>query len=312
MSHLPRIAQDFNPRASIVVHCGNALDFLKTLPSSRFRLIVTSPPYNIGKPYENALPMQEYLAAQEEVVAELVRCLADDGSVCWQVGNYVDAGEVLPLDILFYPLFRKCGLKLRNRIIWHFGHGLHASRRFSGRYETILWFTKTDKYFFNLDKIRVPSKYPGKTYYKGPKNGEPSGNPLGKNPSDVWRFVAKDWDLQLWDIPNVKANHPEKTIHPCQFPVELVQRCILALTDSRDWILDPYMGVGSSLLAGLLHNRRVVGCDKEPLYVDVAKGRIRSLLLGQLKLRQLGTPIHVPTGQEKVARIPLDWLVAKD
>jgi DNA modification methylase len=104
----------------------------------------------------------------------------------------VKDGEVYLLDIYFYDIFKDAGFKLRNRIIWHFEHGLHASKRFSGRYENILWFTKNDEYTFNLDSVRVPSKYPGKTHYKGEKRGLPSGNPLGKNPSDLWTILTKD------------------------------------------------------------------------------------------------------------------------
>lgn len=305
---MPRIDEDYTESASIVAHLGDTLPFLLGLPSRLFRLIITSPPYNIGKEYEEPKALCEYLAEQETVIQELIRCLADDGSLCWQVGNYVNNGEIYPLDVLFYPHFKKSGLKLRNRIIWHFGHGLHASRRFSGRYETLLWFTKSDQYVFNLDQVRVPAKYPGKTHYKGPNRGKPSGNPLGKNPSDVWEFVAQEWERQIWEIPNVKSNHPEKTIHPCQFPVELVERCVLAFTKEGDWVLDPYMGVGSALIAGLLHNRKVVGCDWDATYVQIAKERIRDLFLGQVKIRKMGTPIYKPTGQEKVSQIPLGWI----
>src|SRR5262249_49329720 len=154
--------------------------------------------------------------------------------VCWQVGNFVEKGEIFPLDIFFYDIFKDAGFKLRNRVIWHFEHGLHATRRLSGRYETILVFSKTDDYKFRLDSVRVPAKYPGKRAFKGSKRGQPSGNPLGKNPSDVWSIVERDWDRLVWDVPNVKANHPEKTEHPCQFPVELVERCVLAFTDEGD------------------------------------------------------------------------------
>jgi len=207
------------------------------------------------------------------------------GSICWEVGNYVQNGEVFPLDIFYYDIFKKHGLRLRNRIVWHFDHGLHASRRFSGRYETLLWFSKTDDYVFNLDSVRVPAKYPGKTNYKqGPNYGKPSGNPLGKNPSDKWSFVAQEWDKELWEIPNVKANHPEKTIHPCQFPIELVERCVLALTQEDDWVFDPYAGVGSALIAALRHNRRAVGSEKEAEYVDITKRRIDDFYAGTLKI----------------------------
>lgn len=304
---MPRIDVSYKQDSSIITHSGEVLPFLTTIPSGLFRLIITSPPYNIGKAYEQPKELADYLNDQEKVIQSLVRCLADNGSLCWEVGNYVSNGEVFPLDAMFYPIFKRHGLKLRNRIIWQFGHGLHASHRFSGRYETILWFTKSDNYVFNLDDVRIPAKYPGKTFYKGPKRGQPSGNPLGKNPSDVWTFVAGEWDKEVWEIPNVKANHPEKTSHPCQFPVELVERCVLALTSENDWIFDPYMGTGSSLIAGLLHNRKVAGCDKESSYVEITKNRITDLFSGQLKLRKMGTPVYKPSGHEKISQIPIVW-----
>jgi len=160
------------------------LEACETLPHDFFAMIITSPPYNIGKQYEKQTTLDSYLDTQKQIIAKLVPLLKANGSLCWQVGNYVDNGEIFPLDIFFYPIFRELGLKLRNRIVWHFDHGLHASYRFSGRYETLLWFTKSDDYLFNLDAVRVPSKYPGKLHFKGDKKGQPSGNPLGKNPSD--------------------------------------------------------------------------------------------------------------------------------
>src|SRR5437762_4382968 len=256
-SETPRIVSDFAPAAGVVLHEGETYEFMRSLPSGLAKLIITSPPYNIGKSYESRKSIETYLRGQERVIDELVRVLHEEGSICWQVGNFVEDGEIFPLDIPFYNILKERGLKLRNRIIWHFGHGLHASKRFSGRYETILWFTKGNHYTFNLDPVRAPSKYPGKRHFKGDKKGQPSGNPLGKNPSDIWEFLEEEWDSAMWDIPNVKANHPEKTPHPCQFPVELVERCVLALTNEGDWVLDPYSGVGSSLIAGLKHNRRV-------------------------------------------------------
>jgi len=307
LAEQPPIADAFSPDERIVVYEGDVSCFLPTLPDGCVRLVVTSPPYNIGKEYESSKPLNEYLAEQERVIDQLVRVLADDGSICWEVGNYVDRGEIVPLDIHFYPLFKHRGLMLRNRMVWHFGHGLHAARRFSGRYETILWFTKSHRYLFNLDAVRVPSKYPGKTHYKGPNQGKPSGNPLGKNPSDVWEVVSQDWESGIWEIPNVKANHPEKTIHPCQFPVELVERCVLALTQPDDWVLDPYAGVGSALIASLAHARRAMGSETVPEYVAIMKHRIHQYYCGELRLRPLGQPVYQPSGRDKVSRRPLAW-----
>lgn len=303
------IETTFRPDAGIVVFCGDVNEFVAQIPDNSVALVVTSPPYNLGKEYENRASIEQYLQAQAGLIAELHRILRSDGSICWQTGNFVEDGEIYPLDTLYYPIFKRLGMKLRNRIIWKFGHGLHASRRFSGRYETILWFTKSDDYVFNLDAVRVPSKYPGKRHYKGPNKGKPSGNPLGKNPSDVWEILAQDWDELVWDIPNVKANHPEKTIHPCQFPVELVERCVLALTQENDRVFDPYMGVGSAMIAALMHNRRAIGCDKEAAYVEIARRRIQDYFNNVLPYRPMGKPVHQPTGREKVARIPAEWSV---
>jgi DNA modification methylase len=213
------------------------------------------------------------------------------------------------LDIFYYRIFKDYGLKLRNRIVWHFGHGLHASKRFSGRYETVLWFTKSDDYIFNLDDVRVPSKYPGKLHFKGPKKGQPSGNPKGKNPSDIWEVLLQDWESGLWDIPNVKSNHPEKLDHPCQFPIELVERFVLALTDENSWVLDPFAGVGSTAIAALKNNRNTIGIEKEKEYCVLAEKRIEELNEGKLKIRPINKPIHKPSQNDKVAQVPQQWRI---
>ena len=291
--------------------CEDALEFSKKLEDNSVKLIITSPPYNIGKEYETKTSIEEYIQKMEPMIAELVRILREDGSICWQVGNYVDDGEVFPLDIYFYMMFKKHGLKLRNRIIWHFGHGLHCTNRFSGRYETILWFTKSDDYTFNLDDVRVPAKYPGKRYYKGDKKGQVSGNPKGKNPEDVWEMTLDrlydDWERLVWNIPNVKANHVEKVDHPCQFPIELVERCVLAMTNENDIVYDPFAGVGSTLIGALKNNRVAYGTELEQKYIDTGLYRIDQLKQGTLKTRPIYKEIHKPKPTDKVAQIPEEW-----
>ena len=305
--HQITVADTYEPNVDVVLFDGDCGEFLKDIPSNSVDLIITSPPYNIGKKYEKKTTLHSYLKSQEPVIAELHRVLASTGNLCWQVGNYVEKGEVFPLDIYFYEIFKRFDLKLRNRIIWRFNHGLHCSKRFSGRYEVILWFTKSDDYIFNLDPVRVPAKYPGKRHFKGPKKGQLSGNPLGKNPSDIWDVVKQDWEDEVWDIPNVKANHPEKTEHPCQFPVELVQRCVLALTQSEGVVLDPYCGVGSTIIAALQHGRKAIAAEQDSRYIAITRERIQKFEQGVLPLRPLGKPIHKPTGKERIAQIPLEW-----
>jgi adenine-specific DNA-methyltransferase len=277
-----RIVKVFSQSERIVVYPGDCRGLLESIPSESVQLIVTSPPYNIGKEYESRLKLEAYLEQQSEIIRECVRALSPTGSICWQVGNYVDAGTIIPLDTVLYPIFHDLGLKMRNRIIWHFEHGLHCSRRFSGRYETIVWFTKGDGYVFNLDLVRVPQKYPGKKHFKGPRAGEYSCNPLGKNPGDVWV------------IPNVKSNHVEKTGHPCQFPVELIERMVLSMTNEDDWVLDPFLGSGTSIIAAIRHGRRGMGAETVPKYVEVAQQRIQQEIEGTLRTRPMDRPVYDP------------------
>ena len=273
----------FHRETEAFMDCQDNLSFMRPMKAGSVQLVVTSPPYNIGKSYERKRTLDAYVNQQAQVISECVRLLSPRGSLCWQVGNHVQDGEIFPLDMVLYPVFRDHGLHLRNRVVWHFEHGLHCSNRLSGRYETILWFTKSDEYVLNLDPIRVPSKYPGKKYFKGPKTGQLSGNPLGKNPGDVWIF------------PNVKNNHVEKTIHPCQFPVELVERLVLSLTNPGDAVLDPYMGVGTSVVAAVQHDRIGYGCDVVQEYVDIAWDRIADLHDGILKTRPMNKPVYNPS-----------------
>lgn len=275
----------FDPLAHAVIYPGDCLDFLGQVPSHTAALVITSPPYNIGKPYESRKGVDEYLSWQEKVIRESVRILKPTGSLVWQVGNYVENGEILPLDILLFPIFMDLGLKLRNRIVWTFEHGLHAKKRFSGRYEVALWFTLGDNYIFNLDAVRVPQKYPNKRYFKGPKKGQVSSNPLGKNPGDVWTF------------PNVKANHVEKTAHPAQYPVELVERFVLALTNEGDWVFDPFGGSGTTLIAALMHRRHGAMAEIFPEYVEIARRRLLDAWNGHLKVRPMEREVYDPSGR---------------
>jgi adenine-specific DNA-methyltransferase len=278
---------------------GDVESFLHGLPEEPiFDLIVTSPPYNIGKAYETRKGLDTYLEWQERIIDELVPRLKKGGSLCWQVGNFVDDNQIFPLDIEFAPIFKNHKLQLRNRIVWHFGHGLHSQKRFSGRYEVVLWYTKTeskkDLYTFNLDAVRIPAKYPGKRHFKGPNAGQLSGNPLGKNPEDVW------------SIPNVKSNHVEKTGHPCQYPVGLIERLVLALTNPGDLVFDPFAGVASAGVASALHGRRFWGCELVHDYANVGLKRMQDALNGDAIYRPHDKPVYDHT-QSNLSKVPQTW-----
>ncbi|TAU81953.1 DNA-methyltransferase [Rhizobium leguminosarum] len=311
--HKDFVGKDITPKAI----AGDATELLKTLADQSVNLVVSSPPYNIGKIYEREqkLTFDQYIEWQHRIVRDLARVVTEDGSVCWQVGNHVKDGILTPLDIHFYHLFTQEGFILRNRIIWRFNFGQNLDRRFSGRYETLLWFTRGDSYKFNLDPVRIPQLYPGKRHpqRKAAVAGHLSGNPKGKNPSDYWEFSAERDFIEnpVWEIPNVKAGHPEKTSHPCQFPIELAERCVLAMTDARDFVLDPFLGAGSTLIAAAKHNRAGIGFEKEQRFAEIANTRIQAAARGELPMRPSGLPVRRPTKTEKVARYPDEWRLAE-
>ncbi|MBQ7590799.1 MAG: site-specific DNA-methyltransferase [Verrucomicrobia bacterium] len=269
--------------------------FLDALPEKPiFDLVVTSPPYNIGKEYEKKINLGKYIEWQARIIHKIYARLKDTGSICWQVGNYIENGAIVPLDFELAPIFKELNMQLRNRIIWHFGHGLHNKKRFSGRYEVILWYTKTDQYTFNLDSVRIPSKYPGKRFFKGPRKGELSGNPLGKNPEDVWK------------IPNVKSNHIEKTSHPCQFPVGLIERLVLSMTNEGQLVFDPFAGVSSSGVAAIIHRRNFWGCEIFNEYIKIGNERLQAAVDGTIKYRPFTKPIY-DASQSNLSKIPVEW-----
>jgi adenine-specific DNA-methyltransferase len=285
--------------AEAVLAEADAASFIAGLGMESIDLLITSPPYCIGKEYDRSTLTSHFAREIGAVLQVTVPALKDGASLCWQVGYHVEEGVITPLDYLVmlaasdFPEIR-----LRNRIVWTFGHGMHAQRRFSGRHETVLWFSKGDNFRFNLDPVRVPQKYPGKKAYKGPKKGELSGNPLGKNPGDVW------------EIPNVNARHVEKTAHPCQFPVALVSRFIKALTIAGDNVVDPFLGSGTTAVASLIEGRNFAGCDIEAKYVALAADRLEALSKNKLPVRG-DKPVRSPRATEAVSRIPSHFAFAR-
>lgn len=282
----------------VSIYNGDCLEFLRQQPDESVDLVITSPPYCMNRAYENPEDdINTFKEKHELIFEELYRVVKSGGSICWQVGYHVSKSCVIPLDFIVYEIFsrlsktKKYPLILRNRIIWTFGHGLNSTNRFSGRHEVILWFTKGNEKVFNLDAVRVPQKYPGKKYYKGPHKGEYSGNPLGKNPSDVW------------DIPNVKANHVEKTAHPCQFPVAIPRRLIKALSNPGDVVLDMFLGSGSTAVASILEKRYFIGAEIQPSYFAIAKERILESENGTIKVRE-DKPIEKPNLKLAVSKLP--------
>lgn len=296
-----KIYKRFKESNMVTLFNGDCLKLMKKITKESVDLIVTSPPYCMGKAYEDPHDDINTFKQQHIIIFDdLYRIMKPGGSICWQVGYHVSDKCVVPLDYIVYDIFttesakREYPFILRNRIVWTFGHGLNGSTRFSGRHEMILWFTKGKQRIFNLDEVRVPQKYPGKRFYKGPRKGELSGNPLGKNPSDVW------------EIPNVKAKHIEKTAHPCQFPVAIPKRLIRALAPKDGLVFDPFMGSGTTGVSSVIEGRRFVGAEMQKDYYDIAINRITDAINGNAKTRE-DKPVMQPNKNTSVAKLPEEF-----
>lgn len=239
---------------------------MRQLRNAFVGLTVTSPPYNIGKEYEEILDLDRYVEWSREWIAEVARLTAPTGAFWLNLG-YVrkeGAARALPLP---YLLWNRVPLFLVQEVIWHYGAGVAARNSFSPRNEKFLWYVKDENaYTFNLDDVRDPDvKYP-----RQKKNGKLKCNPLGKNPSDVWLF------------PKVTSGtdraSPERTEHPAQFPVAVVERIIKACSNPGDLVLDPFMGSGTTALVAVQLNRPVLGFELSSRYLDIAVRRIELLL----------------------------------
>ncbi|MDX8432845.1 site-specific DNA-methyltransferase [Mesorhizobium abyssinicae] len=276
-----------------VVYNGDCRTLLKALPPQSVALALSSPPYFLGKAFDVSRELDGFSNLHREIFPYLQSVLEDSGNVGWQVGHHIRNGVCTPLDFVVHDIFgASTNWRLRNRIVWTFGHGTHAKNRFSGRHETVLWYSGAQSYHFDLDAARVPQKYRGKKFYKGPRRGEWSSNPAGKNPGDVW------------DIPNVKANHVEKTEHPCQFPVALAQRLVRALCRPDGLVFDPFAGVASTGVAAALEGRAFLGAEVDKRYCEVSELRWQAVLSETIRVRPIDKPVFQPDPRSAVARDP--------
>jgi adenine-specific DNA-methyltransferase len=243
--------------------CGDVLDTLRTFPDEHADLVITSPPYNIGKEYEALRDLDQYLNWCSEWMREIYRVTKPSGSFWLNLG-YLEVegkGRAVPLP---YLLWDKSPFYLLQEVVWQYGAGVASRRAFSPRNEKWLWFVKnSEDYFFDLDAVRDPDvKYPNQK-----KNGKLKCNPLGKNPGDVWA------------IPKVTSGagraSAERTAHPAQFPLAVVERVIRACSRVGQLVLDPFSGSGSTLVGCVRTERRGLGIEIRPDYCTIAERRLR-------------------------------------
>lgn len=246
----------------VLIFNGDCLELMPKIADGSFSLTVTSPPYNIGKEYETPKELEAYLGWCANWIECVHRLTSQNGAFWLNLGYVTVPGRAKAIPIP-YLLWDRLPFYLLQEIVWHYGAGVAAKRAFSPRNEKFLWYVKdAADYVFNLDAVRDPNvKYPNQK-----KNGKLKCNPLGKNPTDVWLFPKV--------TSGTNRSSKERTAHPAQFPIAVIERIIKACSNPGDLVLDPFMGSGSLAEAALRCGRRVVGFEIEPKYVAIAARRL--------------------------------------
>jgi adenine-specific DNA-methyltransferase len=251
--------------AHAAVYHGDAFVALSALPPESVALTVTSPPYNIGKEYEQPLPLDAYLAWSAAWVERVHRATAPEGAFWLNLGYIPVPGRAKAVPIP-YLLWDRIPFYLLQEVVWNYGAGVAARTSFSPRNEKFLWYVKNqERYTFNLDDVRDPDvKYPNQK-----KNGKLKCNPLGKNPTDVWTFPKV--------TSGANRSSPERTPHPAQFPEAVVERIILACSNRGDVVLDPFLGSGTTAAVARRLGRYLIGFEINEGYLsDVVVPRLRA------------------------------------
>lgn len=260
------IGEPYCSGVGYAIYCADCLASLKQLPPAILDLTVTSPPYNIGKEYEQPLPLERYLGWCENWLSEVHRTTKPTGALWLNVGYIPIEGRARAIP-LPYLLWDRMPFFLVQEMVWNYGAGVATTRSLSPRNEKFLWCVKDpEKYTFNLDAIRDPEvKYPNQK-----KNGKLRCNTIGKNPSDVWQ-IAKVTSGE-------NRSSLERMPHPAQFPLDLVNRLILGFSNPGEFVLDPFMGSGTVAVSCLEHGRSVIGFEIKEAYCEIAARRIQQFL----------------------------------
>ncbi|MGQ0793164.1 MAG: DNA-methyltransferase [Deltaproteobacteria bacterium] len=246
-----------------VLYTGDCLELMRKIDTSLVDITVTSPPYNIGKEYEEPMPLENYLDWCKDWISEIHRVTKNQGAFWLNIGylEIPEKGKAVPIP---YLLWDKTPFYFIQEVIWNYGAGVAGRKFFSPRNEKLLWYVKDqENYVFNLDDIRDKNvKYPNQK-----KNGKLKCNPLGKNPTDVWQ------------IPKVTSgtnrSSRERMPHPAQFPIALIDRIVKASSNPNEIVLDPFLGSGTTAIVALSNGRKFVGFEINEKYCDLAVERIK-------------------------------------
>ena len=222
-------------------------------------LMVTSPPYNVGKKYDDSLSVKEHIQLIESVLAETYRVLVPGGRACVNIAN-IGRKPYIPLHAYVIQAASRTGFTMRGEIVWQ--KGMNGASTAWGS-----WMSPSNPTLRDTHEYIM-------VFQKGDFGRKPI---LDRRPT-INRDDFLEWTKSVWEFPPTSA---KRARHPAPFPQELPRRLIQLYTYSDELVLDPFMGTGNAALAALSCGRKFVGYDIEPTYVEIAEQRIREELIGK-------------------------------
>ncbi len=225
---------------------------MKEIPDNSLHLMVTSPPYNVSKEYDEDLSLKEYLQLLKNVFTETYRVLVYGGRACVNVAN-LGRKPYIPLSDYISHMMIDIGFKMRGEIIWAKGAGAGVSMAWGS------WQSASNPVLRDTHEYIM-------VFSKGAYDRKKADR---ENTITKEQFM--EWTKSVWTMNPESA---KKVKHPAPFPVELPYRLTQLYTFKGDIVLDPFMGSGSTAIAALKSERKYVGYDVDPEYIKIAEERI--------------------------------------
>ncbi|MBN2714728.1 MAG: site-specific DNA-methyltransferase [Deltaproteobacteria bacterium] len=266
---------------------GEAVDVMGQMADASVDLIIADPPYNLGKDYGNnhdQMGFDAYLSFTRAWLGQAHRILREDGTL------YVFMG-VRFVSYLYDILDRELEMHFNSWICWHYTQGLGRKKGFSPRHDDILMFTKSSRFQFHLDAVRVPQKY-----YRA------RNNMRGANPGDVWQFS------------HVHYCNTNRQPHPTQKPEGLMARMVLASSQKGNLVVDPFVGSGTSARVCQQLGRRCIGIEMNPSFVAACHERLSAPFAGfdsiDERMRRIPNDLNDAAVRDKYLKNHSRWFLA--
>ena len=261
------------------IYIKDAIRFLRNLPDNSVQLVLVDPPYNLDLEYWDRFP--NYLDWAKQWIDEIYRVMSDNGNcVIFGGFQFQDLKQGDLLEILHYAR-HNTKLRLINLIIWHYKNGMSAHRYFANRHEEAIWLSKTKKYYFDLDSVRIPYDKESKKAALKDKRLIPENIEKGKNPTNVW------------EIGRLNGNSSERVGHPTQKPAEIIRRFVRALSYEGSLVLDFFAGSGTTGRVCIEENRHSIMVDADKSLLDYFNKHLEKADLSKSKPYEVFTDISL-------------------